>query len=36
MTVEVDTQGTLKLETTNVHTVSVKYYIINAELLVSR
>ena len=36
MTVEVDAQGTLKLETTNIHNVSVKYYIINAELLFSR
>jgi hypothetical protein len=36
MTVEIDLQGNLKLETTNIHTVSVKYYIINAELLFSR
>lgn len=36
MSVEVDSQGTLKLETTNIQTVVVKYYIINAELLFSR
>lgn len=36
MSVEVDSQGTLKLETTNIETVVVKYYIINAELLFSR
>ena len=34
--VEVDKQGTLKIETCNIHLVTVKYYNINAELLFSR
>ena len=36
MSVEIDALGALKLETTNIHQVSVQYYIINAELLFSR
>lgn len=36
MQVEVDSAGTLKIESCNVTAVCVKYYIINAELLFSR
>jgi hypothetical protein len=36
MNVEVDHKGTLKVESVNVSSLSVKYYIINAELLFSR
>lgn len=34
--VEIDGEGTIKIETSNIKTVSVKYYLINAELLFSR
>ena len=33
LNVEVDSKGTLKVESVNVTALSVKYYIINAELL---
>jgi hypothetical protein len=36
LNVEVDSKGTLKVESVNVTALSVKYYIINAELLFSR
>ena len=36
MNVEIDHKGTLKVESVNVSSLSVKYYIINAELLFSR
>jgi hypothetical protein len=36
LNVEVDAKGTLKIESVNITTVAVKYYIINAELLFSR
>lgn len=34
--IEMNNQGTLTIETTNIKTVHVKYYIINAEILFSR
>lgn len=34
--VGIDGEGTIKIETSNIKTVSVKYYLINAELLFSR
>ena len=36
MSVAIDRNGTLKIDSVNLHTVSVQYYIINAELLFSR
>ncbi len=36
MTAEIDTVGTLHIETVNLVSIAVKYYIINAELLFSR
>jgi len=36
MTAEIDTVGTLHIETVNLASITVKYYIINAELLFSR
>jgi hypothetical protein len=36
LNVEVDAKGTLKIESVNIGNVSIKYYIINAELLFSR
>jgi len=36
MNVDVDQSGKLKVESSNLKDVSVKYYIINAELLFSR
>jgi biopolymer transport protein ExbD len=36
LNVEVDAKGTVKIESVNVQSLSVKYYIINAELLFSR
>jgi len=36
MNIEVDAKGTLKIESVNVSNISIKYYIINAELLFSR
>ena len=36
MNIEVDAKGTLKIESVNISNISIKYYIINAELLFSR
>ena len=34
--IDVDAEGTISVETSNIQTLTVKYYLINAELLFSR